>query len=170
MNGREIFIQVFYFVLYVGLQILFVRHLVVFDVAFCFVYIAFILLLPFETDSVLLLLLSLGAGLIVDTFYDTIGIHAAACVLTAYLRPWVIRLITPRGGYEQGLRISLQYMGPEWFFSYSIILILFHHLTLFIIEASQWTLFPLALLKSLCSAAFTWSILVIIQYISSRNR
>ncbi|MDJ1503927.1 Rod shape-determining protein MreD [Xanthocytophaga agilis] len=170
MNGREFFLQAIYFVIYVGLQMVFVRNLVVFDVAFCFVYVAFILLLPLETDTVLLLLLSLITGLLVDSFYDTAGIHAAACVLMGYLRPWVIRIITPRGGYDQNLRISLDHMGTEWFFSYSLILIVFHHLALFLIEASQWSLVPLALLKTLCSSVFTWIMLVIIQYLFYRRR
>lgn len=170
MNGRDFFLQAIYFVIYVGLQIVFVRNLVVFDVAFCFIYITFILLLPLETGSVLLLLLSLVTGLIVDSFYDTAGIHAAACVFMGYLRPWVIRIITPRGGYEQNLKISLDHMGNEWFFSYSLILILFHHLTLFLIEASQWSLIPAALLKTVCSTIFTWIILVLTQYLFYRRR
>ncbi len=170
MNGRDFFLQAIYFVIYVGLQLIFIRNLVLFDVAFCFVYVSFILLLPFETDTVLLLLLSLGTGLIVDSFYDTFGIHAAACVLIGYLRPWVLRIITPRGGYEQNIRISIQYMGREWFFMYSLILIGFHHLALFLIEASQWSLVPAALLKAVCSTAFTWTILIIIQYLVYRRR
>jgi len=170
MNGREFFLQAIYFVIFVGLQIVFVRNLEVFDVAFCFIYVTFILLLPLDTDSVLLLLLSLVTGLVVDTFYDTLGIHAAATVLMGYLRPWVIRVITPRGGYEQNLRISMDYMGSEWFFSYTLILIFFHHLVLFLIEASQWSLIPSALLKAVCSTAFTWIILIIIQYLFYRKK
>ncbi len=165
MGSRDFFLQALYFILYVGVQVVFVRHLILFDVAFCFIYVAFILLLPFETDSVLLMLLALGAGLVVDSFYDTTGIHAAACVLTGYLRPWVIRLITPRGGYDQNLRISMQYMGGEWFFTYALILIFFHHAALFLIEASQWSLVPLALLKTVCSTAFTWLMVVVAQYL-----
>ncbi len=170
MNGRDFFLQAIYFVIYVGLQIVFVRNLVIFDVAFCFIYVAFILLLPLDTDSVLLLLLSLVTGLLVDSFYDTVGIHAAACVLIGYLRPWVLRLITPRGGYEQNLRVSLEHMGNEWFFTYTLVLIFFHHLALFLIEASQWSLVPAALLKTVCSTAFTWIILLIIQYLFYRRR
>jgi len=169
MNGRDFILQAIYFVIYIGVQLVFVRNLIIFDVALCFLYVAFILLLPLETDSVLLLLLSLGTGLIVDTFYDTLGIHAAACVLIGYLRPWVIRIITPRGGYEQNIRISLNHMGTQWFFSYTLILIFFHHLALFLIEASQWNLVLMALLKTLCSTAFTWTILMIIQYLFYRK-
>ena len=165
MNGREFLLQSIYFFLYVGLQVVFVRDLEVFGVAFCFVYVGFILLLPIETDRVLLLVLSLAAGLIVDSFYDTLGIHAAACVLIGYLRPWVTRFITPRGGYDQNLRPTLRYMGNEWFFSYTLILIFLHHLALFLIEASQWSLVLPALLKAVCSTAFTWTVLVIIQYL-----
>lgn len=170
MNGRDFFLQTIYFVIYVGLQLVFIRNLVIFDVAFCFIYVAFLLLLPLEIDTTLLLLISLGTGLVVDSFYDTLGIHAAASVLLGYLRPWVLRVITPRGGYDQNLRLSLQHMGNEWFFSYTLVLIGFHHLALFLIEASQWSLVPAALLKAVCSTAFTWTILIIIQYLFYRRR
>jgi hypothetical protein len=146
--------------------------MVLFDVSFCFVYIAFILLLPFDTSPVILLLFGFSTGLLVDVFYDTLGIHAAASTLVAYLRPYMIRFNTPRGGYEQNARLSLQSLGMEWFAPYSLVLILLHQTVLFFVEASQFNLFFFTLLKVVASTAFTFVVIILIQYLffSSKSR
>jgi hypothetical protein len=139
--------------------------MVLFDVAFCFVYIAFILLLPFEISPLVLLFLGFSTGLLMDVFYDTLGMHAAASTLVAYFRPYIIRFNTPRGGYEQNARLSLQSMGMEWFAPYSLVLIFMHHAVLFFVEASQFNLFLFTLLKTVASTAFTFVVVIIMQYL-----
>ena len=57
-------------------------------------YIYFILLLPFETPRWLLLILSFLLGLTIDVFVNTPGVNAAACVLMAFARPFVITSIS----------------------------------------------------------------------------
>jgi hypothetical protein len=155
-----------------ALQVFLIRNMVLFDVSFCFAYIAFILLLPFDTSPLILLLLGFSTGLLVDVFYDTLGMHAAASTLVAYFRTFIIRLNTPRGGYEQNARLSLQSMGMEWFAPYSLILIFLHHAVLFFVEASQLNLFFFTSLKVVASTAFTFVVITLIQYLlfSPRSR
>lgn len=81
MTLREIITISLLFLLYLTLQILIVRNLVIFDYGFCFLYVACILLLPNEISQTVLLLLAFATGIIVDTFYNTLGMHAAATVL-----------------------------------------------------------------------------------------
>ena len=83
MTLREIIVLATLFLLYLSLQILIVRNLVLFDYGFCFLYVACILLMPAEINQTALLLLAFLTGVIVDTFYNTLGIHAAATVLMA---------------------------------------------------------------------------------------
>ncbi len=170
MNSRDYIVQFFYFFIFFALQIFLMRNMVLFDVAFCFVYVAFLLLLPFDISPVFLLILGFGSGLLVDVFYDTLGIHAAASTVVAYFRPYIIRLITPRGGYEQNARLSLQSMGMEWFAPYGLTLIFLHHAVLFFVEASQFNLFFFTLLKTIASTGFTFIVIVIIQYFFSSSR
>ena len=98
MTLREILTTIFLFFLYVLLQLLLVRNLVLFDYGFCFIYVAAVLLLPYEISLTLLLLIAFVTGIVVDTFYNTLGIHAAATVLMAYLRPLIIRIQLAPGG------------------------------------------------------------------------
>ena len=91
MTLREIVSTALLFLLYLTLQILLARNIVLFDYGFCFLYIACILLLPNETSLTWLLIIAFLTGVVVDTFYNTLGMHAAATVLMAYVRPLVVR-------------------------------------------------------------------------------
>ena len=83
------------FLVYLGLQVFLFDNMVLFDNAFCFVYIAFILFLPFNINPMLLIFIAFAGGLFTDLFYNTMGVNAAASVLLAFIRkPW-ISLITP---------------------------------------------------------------------------
>src|SRR5688572_9031372 len=65
-----------------------------------FVYIMFIMMLPVRIPKSLLLILAFITGLVVDMFSNTMGMHAAACVFMAYIRPGLLRIMAPRDGYE----------------------------------------------------------------------
>src|ERR1043165_118923 len=62
-----------------------------------YVFPLFILLLPFEMPRWLLMLAGFSAGLLLDVCMTTTGMHAAAGLLIAYLRPFLINIITPKG-------------------------------------------------------------------------
>ncbi|NJM94722.1 MAG: hypothetical protein HC842_08725 [Cytophagales bacterium] len=77
-------------------QVFIFKEMVLFGKAFCFIYLLFLLLLPFEVGPVLLMLIGLGTGLLVDLFYDSWGIHAAASVFVMFLRwQWLRLLVNP---------------------------------------------------------------------------
>jgi len=90
-------------------------------------YVLFILLMPFETPRWLLLPVAFALGISVDLFTQTPGMHAAATVFMAYLRPWVLEMSAPRDGYEPGTYPRLYYYGFQWFLRYTVILVLSHH-------------------------------------------
>ena len=164
MTFREIVSSVFLFLLYLILQILLVRNLVLFDYAFCFVYIACILLLPNETSLTLLLVIAFVTGIIIDTFYDTLGMHAAASVLMAYFRPLIVRAQIDVPGLETRIEFSLNQLGVWPFFRYVLILALIHHSALFFIEASSLSLFIPTLIRVAASTLFTTISIVLIQF------
>ena len=61
-----------------------------------YLYYLFILWLPFSVSRFGLLFIGFVTGLILDYFMMTPGLHAAACVLIAYIRPFIINVLTPR--------------------------------------------------------------------------
>jgi len=164
MTLREILSTSLLFLLYLVLQILLVRNLVLFDYAFCFIYIACILLLPNELGLTWLLLIAFATGIIVDTFYNTLGMHAAASVLMAYCRPLIVRSQIDVPGLETRIEFSLRELGVGAFFRYVLILALIHHTALFFIEASSLTLLIPTLIRVAASTLFTTVSIVLIQF------
>ena len=160
---RFVLIQVMRFVLYAGVHVLLISRLVLFDLGWCFLYLGFLLFLPLATPVVVQLLLAFGMGLTMDIFYDTGGLHAAAAVLLGFLRPWVLRLLTPRDGYDSGDTVNVHQMGWQWFGVYLVLLVLLHHAAFFLLELGSFRYFGLTLGKMLVSALFTSLALLIIQ-------
>ncbi|RYC67444.1 hypothetical protein [Spirosoma sordidisoli] len=164
MTFREIVSASLLFLLYLTLQILLVRNLVLFDYAFCFIYIACVLLLPNETSLTWLLLIAFVTGIIVDTFYNTLGMHAAATVLMAYCRPLVVRSQIDVPGLESRIEFSLKELGAGAFFRYVLLLALIHHAALFFIEANSLALLIPTLIRVGASTVFTTVSIVLIQF------
>ena len=165
MNSRQLLPQILNFFAYIIIQIIVVRNLVLFDVAFCYVYIAFVLLLPIEVGVMTAMLFGFVSGLFVDIFYNTFGIHAAACVFIMYIRQRWLTFLTPRGGYDIGIAPTPQALGLRWFVTYATPLILIHHALILFIEVADFQLFSFTLAKVLASVIFTLLMMVVIQYI-----
>ena len=169
MNNQHLPGLIFSFLLYLLLQVTVVRNMVLFDVAFCYVYLAFILSLPFDIRPVLLMLIGFVCGFMIDIFYDTLGIHAAASTLVAYIRPYWTKTVPPRGGYEMGMKPTIKVMGFSWFVTYALPLILLHHLALFFIEVGGLHLFGFTIVKVISSTILTFLVMVILQYLFYRS-
>lgn len=120
-----------------------------------YLYPIFILLLPFDTRGYVLLLAAFFSGLAVDMFSNSLGMHASATLLMAFLRPSVIRLITIKSDFEPGTEPRVSEMGTGWVLIYSAILISIHHLALFFIEVFRFQEFGDIVVRSLLSAAFS---------------
>ena len=65
-----------------------------------YLYFLFILWLPFSVSRQWLLLIGFITGLTLDYFTTTPGLHAAACLLIAYVRPFLITILTPKDSTE----------------------------------------------------------------------
>jgi hypothetical protein len=78
----------------------------------------FIFLLPVNTPKASVLLISFFTGLFVDFFYNSPGVHAGAMLITAYLRPLILRILQPNEGYSTKFSPTMSQMGFSWFISY----------------------------------------------------
>ena len=122
---------------YLALQVFLFDNMTLYGTAFCFVYVAFILFLPFNINPMLLITLAFAGGLITDLFYDSMGVNACAMVLIAFIRkPWTA-LITPPGGYEDQPSPSIRALGLNWFIYYIFPLVFIHHFFMFEVESGH---------------------------------
>ncbi len=102
-------------------------------------YFVFILWLPFKMGRTALLLISFSVGLVTDMFFKTPGLHAAACVLIAFVRPFLINLLLPKEATDWGNEEpSKKTMGPVPYATFLIILTILHHFYLILLEWMQF--------------------------------
>ncbi len=157
--------QLLRFALYVGLYVLLFDNgsLVLFGLGWNFFYLGFLLFLPIQTPVALQLLLGFAVGFSVDIAHDTGGLHAAAAVLLAYLRPYVLRLLTPRDGYDAQDTVNVHQMGWQWFMVYLALLVTIHHLAFFFLELGSFQHPLLTLGRVGVSLAYTSVVMLIVQ-------
>jgi hypothetical protein len=164
MSTSALFSHIFRFLFYILLQLLIVRYLIFFNVGFCFVYVAAIITLPKETGPVNALLLSFLLGIIIDAFYNTMGLHTAACVLISYLRPGLLGLlVNQQKGFDENKDFSLQSLTLFTFLAYAGVLILIHSFVVFFLELNSTQLFWTTLLKVFVSTIVTLLVVVLFQ-------
>jgi rod shape-determining protein MreD len=152
------------FILLILLQVLLLNNIQFSGYVNPYVYVLFIMLLPLETPSWLILLLSFATGLIIDSFSGSPGMHTSATVLTGFLRPYILRLVAPRDGYEPGSDPSMLIYGFRWFFIYTLLIVLIHHTTLFYLEVFRFADFFRTLLRVLISTMFSVIFILLIEY------
>ena len=134
-----------------------------------YIYILFILLLPFETPKWLLLTSAFILGFVMDIFSNTLGMHTAATIFMAFLRPYILNLISPRDGYESGTFPRISYYGTVWFTRYALILIFAHHFVLFYIEIFRFGNFFSTLFRVILSTALSLIFIVLSQFFVYRR-
>jgi hypothetical protein len=152
------------FVLYVTLQLAVAQFMVLCHTASCFIYVAFLLLLPRRQEALtLLLLISFSVGLLVDMFYNSVGTHAFASVLVVYSRAFLLKLMLPASGYEAAAQPTLSNLGWKRFSIFSLILIGIHHTALFFLDAGTTMLFFVVMRKVVFSTLLTYTTVLLTQ-------
>lgn len=125
-----------------------------------YLYVLFILLYPFNSNQSLFLILSFFLGLSIDIFEDSGGIHAAACLIAAFVRPNLLRFSFGVSYDHQNIRLSTTPFGAR--LSYILLIVFLHHFILFSLEMFSLNHIILILKKTLFSGIFT-VILVILS-------
>jgi rod shape-determining protein MreD len=152
------------FIIMILLQVLLFNNIQFSGYVNPYVYVMFILLLPVELPQWILLLISFFTGLTVDFFGGTTGMHAGATAAAGFVRPYVLRFISPRDGYEPGAHPSMLIYGFRWFLFYSLLMVAIHHFVLFYLEVFRFTGFFHTLLRIIISSAFTVSFILLAEY------
>ncbi len=157
------------FFLFLLVQVLLFKNVVLFHTAFCFLYVVYLLTFPVETNPLLMMAIAFVMGLGVDIFYDSMGLHAMASVFMVYVRGYWLARITPQGGYDRNSLPTLAMNGVQWFVVYALPLVFLHHAVLFFAEAGGADYFWFTFFKVLMSTLFTVVCIVISEMIFSRQ-
>lgn len=99
------------------------------------IYFLFILWLPFSISRFWLLIIGFLTGLTYDYFVGSPGLHAAACVLIGYFRPFIVNILMPKDTSEFNYsEPSAKAMGWAPYMVYVFALSLLHHGYLLLLE------------------------------------
>lgn len=158
------------FLLLVSIQVLLLNQLRLQSLFSPYIYPLFILLLPIDMPRPWVLLLALITGLTVDAFSNSMGMHASAAVLLAWLRTPVLNLMKPSGGYQPEDKPTINYMGFRWFIFYSGILMFIHHLYFFFIETFSLNHFLFMLSRIVVSFIFSMILILIYEYLTYQKK
>lgn len=169
MNSRLVIINVVRWCLLLFVQIFLLKNMSFYNLSTPFIYVLFLLLLPFGIPNILLYLLAFITGLTLDAFYDTMGVHTTACVVLAFVRILFISVSLSRDAIDDP-EPSLSYMGFRWFFLYSTICVLSHHLFLFFLEAFKLTEISYTLVRCGLSCIFTIVLLLLVEFIFFKRK
>ena len=158
------------FVVYLLYQVMILQNVVVFHTAFCFLYVLYLILLPVESNPMVLMGIGFLMGICVDMFYESTGLHAFASVMIMYARNYWLNSLTPQGGYDSNSVPSLAMNGVQWFLVYAVPLIFLHHALLFFMEVGGFGMFWYTLWKVLTSTIFTTVVILIAQFLFPGRR
>lgn len=167
---NDLFRNILRFILLVLIQVLVIKNIELGKYINPFIYVLFILSISVATSGWMLLLASFVLGVCVDFFYDTGGIHAAACVFMAFCRPYILKYSAPRDGYDFGVEPTIQHFGFSWYIPYAFTLIFLHHSVLFYTEIFRFSSFFMTLFKVILSSLFTLLLIIISQMLIYRRK
>ena len=165
----EILKNIFRFVLLILVQVLIIQNINLSGYIILLPYVLAIIILPFETNRLIVLFASFLLGLSIDYFYNSSGLHASACTIMGFSRYYVLKYVAPREGYDIGVRPIIDDMGLEWFIRYAGTLILVHLLFLFYTEIFRFSEFFKTLLRVILSSVGSFGLIYLIQFLLYSN-
>ncbi len=131
-------------------------------------YILFILLFPVNNNRTLFIFFSFLLGLCVDIFSDSGGVHAAASVTIAFIRPAVLKFSFGMIYEYQSIKFSNTALSNR--ITYFSILVVIHHFIMFTMEIFNISNIILILQKTLFSSIFTILLCILISILFSQNK
>jgi hypothetical protein len=136
-----------------------------------YLYFLFILWLPFTTPRLWLLFIGFVTGLALDYFKMTPGLHAAACVLIAFVRPFIINLLITKEATEITFHEPSP-VGLGWapYLLYAFALTFLHHIYLTFLQWLQFGSFLDFLIKTLSTTAISMLLIITVELLFPRRQ
>lgn len=162
--------KIIYWLLIMAFQVLVLNHLDFSAYVVPQVFIILLITMPLGWSKMLQVAVAFGIGLIADLFVGTPGIHASACLWLAILRIGILNTQDIKQQVASKLTYDVNSVGLVPFAYASVILVLFYHLYIFMIQNIGALHLGNYLLTTLISSSLSITIIGIIQYLSFQRR
>lgn len=135
-----------------------------------YVYYLFILWLPFSISRLGLMVVGFITGMALDVFMMTPGLHAAACVLIAYVRPFVINVLAPKDVSGFSYREpSPKAMGWTPYLVYIFVLTILHHGYMVLLEWLSFGSFLNFVIKVIATTGISMLLIITTELLFPRR-
>ena len=151
------------FVFLLLFQVLVFNNINLFGYINPFPYVLFIILFPVNGNRNSLLIASFFLGLVLDLFLNSGGVHTAACVVLAFVRPYLFKFSFGLSYEYQTVRLN-DVLTPERF-SFIFLAVIIHHFSLFLLELFSVEFIWEIGLRTLISTIFTIIICILLIYL-----
>ncbi len=159
--------QIGRYILVMALQVLLFDQLQLLGACHPYIYVLCLLMMPITLPHSIDMILGAIAGIIMDIFCNSLGVHTAACILVMFIRPYLIgAIVSDKDRLNE--QINLHTIGMEALVKYIVIMVLVHHLTIFLLAAWSWHHIGFVVLETIVSSTVT--ILIIIGYNALKYR
>ncbi len=156
------------FLLLAILQVFFFNNFMFLGYMNPYVYISFILFLPANISRSYALILAFMLGWTIDIFENSGGVHIAATVLIAYLRPLILRMIG-RGQAADSKDLKFSELRLASLITYLLLSIFIHHFTISLLEAFNFDYLWIVIRRSLVSSIFSSAFILIFYFLGLRR-
>ena len=147
------------YVIVMILQVLLFDQLQLWGACHPYIYVLCLLMMPITLPHSVSMVIGAAVGLVMDIFCNSLGVHTAACILLMFIRPYLIgAIVNDKDRLNE--QISLRAIGMEALIKYVVILVLIHHLTVFLLAEWSWAHIGFVLLETLVSSLITISLII----------
>lgn len=126
-----------------------------------FIFPLIIILLPYETEVYVGLLIAFFLGLMTDQFYHSPGVFASAGVFAAFVRPLFLSINEPKTGYARDASPTIKSMGVVWFLRFAVPMVIAFTLFYCMVEVFTLSGIGRALLKTLISVPCSLALIML---------
>lgn len=165
--NKEVVLRILFFVLLVLLQVLVFSNMRI-GAYVPYVYVLFILIFPIKSNRSIFLFSSFLLGLSLDFFYSSGGVHAAACTVIAYIRPLALKFSFGRSYEFQTIKLSKVSVASK--VAYFSILVIVHHLVMFLLEVFNLSFILYSLKNILFSSVYTILLSLVLVTLFSKRK
>lgn len=151
--------QIVRYIIVMILQVLLFDQLQLLGVCHPYIYILCLMMMPITLPHSADMIIGAVAGLIMDIFCNSLGIHTASCILLMFIRPYLLGgIVNDKDRLNE--QISLRTLGMEAMVKYVFILVFIHHLMVFILAAWSWSHIGFVLLETAVSGLITSAVII----------
>lgn len=155
--------------LLIAMQLIIFNNIQLHSYIYINVYILSIFIIPYHYRMIPVLIYGFILGLFMDICANTMGVHAVATTLIAYLRPRLLVLTSTREQIDDiHGKQSINNFG--WFFKYVFVMTLLFNIVLIIAETFSFSNFTNTILRIIFSSAVSLAFIVSYYFIAIKRR